>query len=312
MTEAQDTTTTEAEASTLDDRAAAWLNETADAPEPASADAGEAAAPPATADAGADSGTPAAEKTPAEARAERLAALEQKAAADAEARQRKAAQRERETEAETWRRRALEAEKRAEGLVDLRGIDADRFLELAHAAGMTPEHLGEWVRTATEGPEHAARRAITPEVEALKKLVQAQDEKINSLLRRDEMSARQREDAEAVSHLLDMTKGSSDAPLAAAYLEKRGAEKFLEFVASKTTHLPDGSGLQAVLDIVETELEQDAAVFSTTKPAPSTRSAAAKADTISNRHASERAEVTVPDNWEDLTIDERAEWLSRS
>lgn len=320
MTEALDTTQAPegaSEGSTLEQRAEAILADlqSADASEPASADdsgASHAANPPAgdAVEAGADSGAP---TDPATAREQRLAALREKATADAEERQKRAAVKERETEFEEWKRRATEAEARAASLVDVSNMDPDTFLETANRMGITPERLGEWVRQGIEDPAQvateAARRAVTPEVEALRQMVQAQNQKLAELEQRGQISAEQANHAAAVNELLTATNESTEAPLAAAYLRELGPEKFLEYAASTAAELPNGAGMQAVLDVVEDALTRTAKVFSSTQPSAPPTSAAAKADTISNRHASARAEVTTPTEWDEMSFDDRADWL---
>lgn len=307
MTEAQNAetpATTEAEP-TLDQRIAQAMGGI----EPSEPAPVEEDSPPA-APTGADSGDPAA------ARRARLEELKAQNTAEAEQRQRETAQRQQKQEFEDYKRRAEEAEARMAGLVDLNGIDPDRFFELCAEHGITPDTLADHVRKSREDPSvvarEAAKKVASTEAEALRKLLAEQQARLDAIDERDQRSRAQHDEYQAATELFTTVKASTDAPRAAAFLKEKGEERFYKFALRTAANLPEGGGMQAVIDSVEEALEDLASIYTSTQPPAPKRSASAPADTISNRLASERSEVHEPSDWADLTLEERAARISKS
>jgi len=298
---------------TMEQEIAVRMGGVDDSPEPAGD--GEAPPPPAQADPSpADSGEPT-DEDPAAARRARLAELREREAQAAEARQREAALRKREEEFEQYKRRAEQAEARASQLLDLDGMTLDQFFEVCAQRGWGPQEIAERVRMAQEDPSSVARetakKTVSSEVEALRAMVAEQAARIDQLQGHAQSAQYQAAEQAAAQELYQTVRAAKDAPLSAAFLEAKGEDRFYKLAISTAARLPDGAGMQAVLDAVEEELADYAPVYSSTQPSAPKPSATAPADTIHNHQASERSAVHEETDWADLSAEERAAWFKQ-
>lgn len=321
-----------AEATTLDQRAAiihdAIRSEASQsAAEPVGADAPGAdrqelgtAQPPAEAAPKAGSAADSEAKTPADERKARLKALAEAEQAKVAKAQRRAEQDRLTRELEETRRRAEDAEARAAKAVDIGSLDEASFFRLAQEKGIRPDRLGEWIRDSMVNPERiaeaaaaeAARKAVDPKVSDLEKKLAALEARLA-----EEQSTRaalhEREaEIRAAHELMEITKTQAEhSPLSARYLDKRGPDAFYALASAAAQMLPPGSGFQAVLDQIEENLNAFRDVYvsdTTSKPsaAPTKKTAAAKANTVSAQLAQERASVVDEEDWASLSLEERA------
>lgn len=274
------------------------------------------------------------EDAQAKARAERLARLE---ALKAEERQRvddraRKAQGDRlakELEQERARASALEA--RAQQLIDISKLDEASFFQLAQKANIHPQKLGEWIRDSLTNPEilatKAARTALDPQLAEMQAKIERQEQAMQAMLQQQQQERAQAEARHMTQQFLGMVSQSAEhAPLSARFLEKHGANEFLKIAETAGAQLPAHAGPQAVLDAVESFLDGDARTYaqglaelygltagpSQVQQTPPPKSAAAKAKTVSNANAQERASVVNDNAFARLSFDERLEALKRS
>lgn len=302
-------------------------NESATA-EPAGGDA--TAAPPTEAPSPADSA--AAKEAPADpaaARAQRLEALKKNERDRLERTTRLAEQEKIAKDLEAANKRAAEAEARASKLVDLDSLDEASFFRLAQQKGIAPSKLAEFIRESMANPERVAeaaaldatRKAMDPEIKALK-------DELAALKKRDadreaayQAQLHQQQEARAAQEFFSFTKDNAPAsPYAAAFLERHGGDEFYKLALQAAQQVPPGAGWQPILDVIEENLSSLAPIYA---PAPTTkangkgqapppnRSAAAKATTVTNSLAQERASVVEESDWSDLPFEERVARMKR-
>lgn len=257
----------------------------------------------------------------AQARKERLAALaaKERQHVDSRARLAEADRLQRELAAE--RQRAAELEKRATTYVDPTKLDEATFFSLAEKANIAPAKLGEWLREAMANPERvaasSARKAIDPELEAIRRENAEMRGQLQSFIKAQADAQAQAEEAHYERQLVSSIQPGV-APHAHTFLAKFGPEEFLKVARSAGRTLPEGVGAQALIDTIEEHLEQFASAFVPAQPvskapaSPSPVRAAAKANTtVSNAMAQQRASVVDEDDFADLSYDERLARLKR-
>jgi hypothetical protein len=194
------------------------------------------------------------------------------------------------------------------------------FFKTAQRRGMTPQRLAEHLRDRLADPAKQAADeaevAMTPIQRKLDELERRAGERIAALeheIGRRDQDAREAQAAAAL--VADARAQARTSPLAAAFLEKRGEEAFVELATAIANAMPPHSGLQAVLDMVEHNLEQLAEVFrsSTETKQPSQPRAAAKAaTTVTNSIASRRSTIADEDaEFAALPLEERLALLKR-
>lgn len=289
----------------------------------------EAAPPPSAAPVQptADSGD--VEKARAE-RAARLEALKAESRARVDERARKSAQDRIAQELERERQQRAALEQRAASMVDVTKLDAAGLYELAKKANVSPQALGEWIREAMTNPEsvatQAATRALDPKFAELQQKLERQEQALQDMMRQ-QMAERQRAEAHAMTSqfLGYVGKSAERAPLAAKFLERHGATEFLKVAENAGASLPEHAGPDAVLDAIESFLDGDAREYaqqlaelygivppSKDKQLTPPKSAAAKAKTVSNANAQERASVVQDDAFAKLSFEERVEAIKRA
>lgn len=184
---------------------------------------------------------------------------------------------------------------------ELEAVFADEEAFFRYARGrVSPERLAEHIRSQLEDPSRAAaeeaRRALSPEMHALKQQLDAQNAQIAELLRERQSQAVESVEQQAQDAVMaSLDAGKETMPLSAGFVAKHGRNEFLKLVYAAADRLPEGSDEQALLDTVEAYLEQLVGFV----PAPATQAtpsratppAAAKAKTLSNSLASARASV---------------------
>lgn len=313
--------TPSAELGTLEQRVAAVHDELRSeqlSPEPA-VDAVDDA-PPADPASPAGSADTAPATSAAEDRKRRLAEL-------SEAESKKIAKKQRQAEADKLakelaetRQRAEAAEARAASLVDPDSLDEAAFFRLAHAKGIGPEKLGAWIREAMTNPERiaeataqeAARKVVDPKLSELEKRLMKAEQELEAERNNRTLAEQRAIELQAAQEFESFTKNNAGtSPYAARYLAKRGSDAFYALATHAAQNVPEGSGWQAVLDHIEESLSGFADIYGTdpsnasaAKP-PITKTAAAKANTVSNALAQNRASVVEETDWADLPLEER-------
>lgn len=266
-----------------------------------------------------------------EERRARLEALKADERARVDERARKSAGDELARELEKERQARAELEKRTQQLVDISKLDEAEFFKLAQRANIPPQRLGEWIRESLANPEtlatHAATRAMDPRLAEMQAKLDRQEQQLREFLEAQQSERAQHQAQQATHGFLSFVSQSSDsAPLASQFLAKHGAEEFLKIAERAGASLPEGAGPHALLDTVENFLDGDGRTYaqqlaelyglippsnaqhSTTPP----KSAAAKAKTVSNADAQERASVVSESELAKLSFDERLEALKRA
>lgn len=220
-------------------------------------------------------------------------------------------------ELEQERARAAELEKRTTAYVDPSKLDEASFFSLAERANIAPSKLGEWLRDAMANPERvataSARKAIDPELEAIRRENAELKSEFQAYLAKQEQREKQAEEQQAEQHILGAVQ-SDVAPITHAFLTQYGREEFLKVARSAGRTLPEGAGSQALIDTIEEHLEKLAPLFLPSTPTAPTphRPAAAKAPTtVSNAMARERASVVDESSFDDLPYEERLSRIKR-
>lgn len=295
------------------------IEERADALFGTSAPADEAPAESSTATPSASpagSGTPD-EAAAAQARAERRAALAKVQAAERERVDAMTAIRER----DQLRKENEELKSRTkayETYIDPTKLTKEQFFGLAEKnPELTPHELGEWLRERIANPEaaaaSAARKAVDPEIAALKRQNEELVAKLNGFLEQQTERATQAEEAEAEAAFSSFAKEqAAAAPYTMKFIAKYGETEFLKIARRAAQSVPEHAGPQAVLDEVEETIERFIKPWTTTenqqRPAsvPSGVVPVAQGG-ISNTLAQQRSSV-VDENAEfsKLSLEERA------
>ena len=285
----------------------------APAPEPAGEAAGAAPSPaPATAPPADSAADPVAD------RRARLAKLQAEERERVDRRSRQADTDKLTKDLEAAQKRVEEAEARATARIDRETLrDPMKVMAIMQEEGVPANRIAEAIREAMANPEHAAaaaaKRAVDPELKALKERVELAERRLQEAESRRAMAEQQMAETRAAQEFFQFTTDSAAAaPHAAAALKHFGPERYYELAFSACKHLPPNSGWQAVLDVIEEQLSGFAPVFAThsNEPAqPPARPAAAKAKPLSNTLAQERASVAEPEDWASLSYEERVERL---
>lgn len=183
--------------------------------------------------------------------------------------------------------------KELEGL-EKRLTDPREIFALAQERGLTAGQLAEYLKESIETPEKLeAKRMkaeITSEIEALKAQLEEERQQRAAL-------ERSREEAEVANELIARTAAERKvAPYSARYMERVGREAFIQYAEKVAQVMPEGCGIEALHDAIESNLEQLAVIYggesSPTKTQPIPTHAAAKAPTtITNALAATRATV---------------------
>lgn len=272
--------------------------------------------------------------------------LEGAAARAAEREKRMAAYREKEQAAKAARehKRKLEADRQAakEAQAELERVRAEARKErearerleaelrdpaalfaLAEKHRIPPEEWGAYLGKINDPASLAAdvaRKVTSPEIEAVRKeLAELRAERERERMTAQERAAQEADQAGTARFLGHVREVADDAPLANAYLKEFGDDSFAAFANDVfATHRPRSA--QELIDLIETDLERLGRVFG----APATRSAntaghaaaqrnsaAAKANTLTNRDAQARFSVTEEaEDWQ-LSVEDRVERIKR-
>lgn len=248
-----------------------------------------------------------------EGRAARIAKLKEKERADAAARsgqRRQDPPPQQESAGEVARLRAE--------LSKAQAILTDKNAFFEHARQFDPNDLVEVIRAEIQDPSRAAaeraKRTISPEIAELRAQLEQQRAEFAAMVGAQQEHARNAAERAAESAVIGAVRASATtAPHTARFLEKFGDGEFLKLANAAADHVPPGAGEQALLDVLETHLEQLAGFASAPSPAQAstqatskpTSPAAAKAKTLSNSLASGRSSVVAEDDEYISDYDER-------
>lgn len=308
---------------TLEERAHTVLQEIKDEKQDAASEAsGDGKQPPPELSVSPEaSGAASSEEDKRAARKARLAAL---AAQDREAvdrKQRTAAAEKAQRELERMAKDLAEARAANEGKFDPKKLDAPTLFRLAEEANLDPAEIGKWLSEATSNPaklaEQNAKKAIDPEIKALKEQIESlQKELSGDRSSRQKAAQEAQELASANEFIAHTAKNASDAPLSAAFLNQHGPEEFYRLALGASQRIPEGAGWTALLDRIEDDLSSLAPLFAQSgqpsrDAAPPQPRAAAKANGLTNSLAAQRASVVDGEDWSSLSLDERAARLIR-
>ena len=218
-------------------------------------------------------------------------------------------------ELESMRAQVEEAARLAKALEN-----EEAFLEEAARRGLSGEKIAEFVRERLLSPETVAERkaaAAAQEAESrIEKKLAELDARIQEIRQAEvarEVEVQRRTAETELLHIVG--RAAEHAPFSARYVEHFGPEQYIEYATAVAEALPPGVGLQAVHDIVESNLEALAAIAR----APASQAhepnqnavAPVRARTVSNSLASERATVRDEprEDWSELSLEERARRL---
>jgi hypothetical protein len=214
--------------------------------------------------------------------------------------------------------RAKSLEESSAGRIDPSQLDEAKFFELAHQLNISPQKLGEFLTAQFNDPARAAvdraTQALDPRISAAEKRAADAEARVNEYIaeqqRRESQAQESQLRAQFVSSISPQT-----APKAAAFLGSFGQAEFLKIADAAANSLPAGAGAQDLIDEIEEGLGRLASAFGTTTPPsskhalPHVPTAAAKAITVSNSHAQDRATVVDDDDFASLPVEERAKRL---
>lgn len=253
-------------------------------------------------------------------RAERRAALARLEQSERERVDVKAALRERD-ELRAKLREAEERSKQYERYVDPSKLTKEQFFALAHERpDLDPRELGEWIRERMANPDlaaaQAARKAVDPELAALRKQNEELLARVESFAQSQERAASERAEREAADQFFAFTKENAGAsPFAARFLERHGPEEYVKLATRAAEMVPPHAGPQAVLDEIEEQLAALSGLYQAETASPQRRQApphtapaAAQAPThVSNTLAQQRSSVVNEDEeWARLPFEERS------
>lgn len=265
-----------------------------------------------------------AELTAEQKREARKKRLEELAAKDREAvdrKERQAAAEKAQRELERMAKELAEAKAQNDGKFDPKKLDAPTFFKIAEDAGLDPAAIGKWLSEATQNPaklaEENAKKAIDPELKALREQVEALKSELNGDRSTRQKAAQEAQELQSANEFIAHTaKNASDAPLSAAFLNQHGPEEFYRLALGASQRIPEGAGWTALLDRIEDDLSSLAPLFAQSgqpsrDAAPPQPRAAAKANGLTNSLAAQRASVVDGEDWSSLSLDERAARLIR-
>lgn len=256
----------------------------------------------------------------AEERRARIQALREQERAKVDAKARFAAQDKIQRELEAARRETEDLRRQVSSRVDVEKLTEEQFFELAERAKVPPQKLGEFLRQRIESPELVARdaamKALDPKMGAVERELAETRREIAALRAEREQERADAEERAAEGDLVSAVTPEA-VPTTYRLLQKFGQDQMLIYARNVARGLPEGVGLQAVLDEMEHRLEQVAGAFNDpnqqSQARPHTaRVAAAQAKTVSNSLAQERASVVQEQDWADLPYEERVARVKRS
>jgi len=198
--------------------------------------------------------------------------------------------------------------------------DETEFLRAAEKRGIAPEKIGKWLVDSTNDPSLIAQKRIAPELEARDKKIAELEQRLESFVQTQEQHAVAAQRAHVEQTFMHHIASSQETPYSAAFLKQVGAQNFMAFADAAAEGLPPGSGLQAAVDIVESQLEKLAGIYTpaATAPKPAAtppqqskppRAAAKAPQTLSNNVAAERSLVEEEEDWSSIPLEERARRL---
>lgn len=213
---------------------------------------------------------------------------------------------------EAAQRRLQELEASQAKYVDPTKLDEAGFFQLASSLNISPQKLGEFLRTATLNPEvvaaQAAQKALDPRIAAAEERAAKAEQMVQEFLAQQQ-AAQQEAQASQVMHQFVSSITPDESPHAATFIRAFGQGEFLKVAESAANGLPAGAGRQALLDTIEENLSMLVNAFAPPsapkQPTTPFVPAAAKATTVSNAHAQTRASVVEDDDFASLPFDER-------
>ena len=195
--------------------------------------------------------------------------------------------------------------------------DPLRVLEIVESAGVPQKDFAEWLRQGMTDPVKVAAKRAQEEISGvrgeframLEEMLAPVVQEITGLKSAHQQEQHVRAEASALEELGQFTLQSSDInPLAASYLQKRGPQAFYAKVMAAIQQLPPSCGPQAILDQLESELE-DAQIQEAHTPPPAARRLNGNSSkghrALTNRAVQERTVVEEPPALEDMSFDER-------
>lgn len=199
--------------------------------------------------------------------------------------------------------------------------DEEAFLAEAERRGISGDKIAKYVHERLLAPEVAAERKAIAAAREADARVEAQVAELRAELEAMRAAEHQKallqEQQAAERELLHLAGSAADnAPFSARYIQHFGPEQYIAYATAVAEALPPGVGLQAVHDVVESNLEALARIAGTqqARQAPETDhnpDAPVRARTVSNSLASERASVRDdgPMDLADLPFEERVRRL---
>lgn len=241
----------------------------------------------------------------AKARAERRAKLAELNAKSRSAVDAKAALREN----EMLRRKLAETEERSKAYatyVDPKKLSKEQFFALASQnPELSPQELGNWLREQMADPSaiatSAAKRAVDPEIAALKQANEELRKELTGFIAKQQTVAEQAQERVALEQFAGFAhQNAQTSPLAARFLEHHGIEEFHALTMGAAEALPPNAGPQALLDEIEDRLTELGKIYAAGPAAnqrpqattPRPNPAAAQAPThVTNSLAQQRSGV---------------------
>lgn len=269
-----------------------------------------------------------------EERRARLAQLQAKDRQRVDLKQKQAAAEKLQRELEAATRRATDAETKASTALDRALLkNPAQLLGLMEAEGVSATEVAKAIQEAITNPEKqahasalkAAHATIDPKLSALEKRVAEQDAQIATFLAAQQSQQTSAQDAQNLQQFKELVgKSAEHAPMAAKLLA-HDPDEFMAIADMAGSRIPEGSGAEALLDKIEDLLDGDsralvkkyASLYGFVEADPSKASApppqraAAKANTVSNSLAAQRASVVDEDDFASLDLDERARRLTQ-
>jgi hypothetical protein len=211
--------------------------------------------------------------------------------------------------AEEFERRAKDLEAQLASRIDPSSLDEAALFNLFQTSKVSPQKLGEWIRDSISNPETlaatAAQRALDPRITAAEERALRAEQQVQEFIASQQR--REAETAEKAAAREFVSAVTPDAaPRASAFLSTFGEGEFLKVAYSAAASLPQGAGHQALLDEIEETLDKFASAFTSNgKQNQTPTHAAAKATTVSNSVAQQRASVLEEDDFASLPFEER-------
>lgn len=249
------------------------------------------------------------------ARLEALQANERKRVADYEQKRR-----EPETNALKARLAELEAKASKYDALEKDTSTAEGLFDLAQRKQIPPHKMAEFLRDQLTNPEkiaeQQAHKAITASEAKMQAKIEALEAKLAQQSADREAAEMASENIRLAGELIQHTSTSARlAPYSAQFLQSKGAQAYIAFATEIAQHQPQGIGIPALHDAIESSLEAFATVYSVPAPkqAKNLPRAAAQANTtVSNALASGRSAIAEPEqDFAKLPYEERLAILKR-